>query len=89
MIPAGEACRNDVIAGVIALAAGSLLLIWPAKLQQRQIRFQERHPKLTALNPFAEWNKSPAALLLIRCSALMPFFMALVSFYFAVESCLK
>ncbi len=89
MIPVGEACRNDVIAGVIMLAAGCLLLIWPEKIQQRQIQFQDRHPKLTALNPFAEWNRSPSALLLIRCSALIPFFLAIVASYFAAENCFK
>ena len=68
---------------------GTVVTIWPEKIQEHQTRFQDRHPKLTALNPFADWNRSPSALLLIRCAGLIPICIALVAFYFAIRNCLR
>ncbi|PYT92733.1 MAG: hypothetical protein DMG36_13330 [Acidobacteria bacterium] len=89
MIVISEACRNDMIAGLICAAIGFLLIIWPERIQKRQIQFQDRHPKLAALNPFAEWNRSTSAVILIRCSGLIPILFARVAFYFAIKNCFK
>jgi hypothetical protein len=77
MEPVEETCRNDVFAGFLMLLLGMLMIVWPARIQQLQIRWQERHPKLAGLNPLADWNRS-AATLLIRLAGFMPIGLVLL-----------
>lgn len=65
------------------------MIIWPKRIQQAQNRWQDRHPKLFAFNPFAEWNKSPAAALMIRLAGFVPVCFALLAFLFASKNCSK
>src|SRR5690349_10358462 len=89
MIAIGETCRNDLFAGFLLLFLGAFLIIWPEKIQKYQIGFQDRHAKLTALNPFADWNRSPAAALLIRFAGFIPIGIAFLAFFFASKNCSK
>lgn len=80
-------CRQNLILGFVVLAFGIFIIVWPEKLQKIAIRRQERHPKLAALNPFADWIKSPSFLIAPMACGLVLILFSVVVLYFAWKAC--
>lgn len=76
-----------MILGFLMLACGLVVLVWPGKIQEIGIRSQERRPKLNALNPFADFIRSPSYRLVISATGLVLILLSLVAFYFAWGAC--
>jgi hypothetical protein len=76
-----------VILELVVLASGIFIVVWPEKLQKIAIRHQERHRNLAALNPFADWIKSPSFLVAPMACGFVLIVFSVVVLYFAWKAC--
>ena len=82
-----QLCRQNLLLGLSMLAVGMVVVIWPEKIQRINIRWHERHPKLSDLNPFADWIRTAAALTTVRASGVVLIGFSLLVSFFAWKAC--
>lgn len=80
-------CRQNVVVGLVLLLLGVSVLFGARKIQEINVRWHERHPRLAALNPFSAWMRTPDATLVVRVGGLVLIGFSLVVLYFAWRAC--
>lgn len=80
-------CRQNLLLGLAVLVFGIAVIVWPEKLQEINIRSQERFPKLAAMNPFYDFIRSPSLLVAVRFAGFIMVCISLLVFYFAWKAC--
>ena len=79
-------CLQNMVLGLLVLVFGTVVFLWP-RIQEINVRWHERHPDLTALNPFSAWIRTPDATLVVRAGSLVFISFSLLVFYFAWKAC--